>query len=778
MVFVFYDVGTTPCGGTESTAAPSGAGIGQLNILALGPYRAGDAGWTGGPALIPAAQLAAKLINNNDSILKDYSLNIVPVDSGCDLINTVLLVNFIKEFFSPHERNSTATPERAATVGIVGPGCSEAALKLAPILIHDQLNLMQISIATTPEINTDAVYKNTFRAVSSALKFVDSYESLLEHTTWNRYAVLYDSARPYHTAMYEEFTDRFFNRSETLYQSGIEDFLLQGAFQSILDMRLRIIFVFAGQEAARRILCVASKMEMIFPAYQWLFTEKIVANFVQDTDVNLTVRVSCSKDEMEKAINGVILSEFLFRRVDDKERVVSNLSSNEYEMMYDDFYDQHLKDHKVNESSISEGAKSYAYPYFDATWALALALDSSLEELKKSNLSLTHDYRYGTTTAKTVGDVIQKNLRDISFEGVSGSIRFDRQTRSIAPSSGINVYQVNVTKNNVTTDLVCMYIDDACMDFDKSNITLVEDEFEHVITRPPFSLGIIILIIAGLSFIVVAILQFLYMYHSDKRSIKATSTNLNCLVFSGSYLYLVAVLTFTTRETFADSIHHSPVLYGVLCSMFIWCSTLAVTLIFGTICVKVWRIYRIFRYFRHGRVRFVSDGLLIGGVVVLLSVDFVYLLAWNLISPWRVHVENSTSYPHLMIHYLCTCDHLAFWSIPLGAYKGALVIVVIFLSILIRRIKRKEFDSSKYIIALIYLLFLLYAVLVPIYFIFLTTVPILSFLAQNFLALSTVYASCSFLFVPPLLLVWKKKTTHKKKTTIHFVTHHVTSCNQ
>ena len=67
----------------------------QLDILALGPYPAlphgrGTPGqsehrvasWTGGPALIPAAQLAASLINSDSSILNGYYLNIVPVDSG------------------------------------------------------------------------------------------------------------------------------------------------------------------------------------------------------------------------------------------------------------------------------------------------------------------------------------------------------------------------------------------------------------------------------------------------------------------------------------------------------------------------------------------------------------------------------------------------------------------------------------------------------------------------------------------------------------------------
>ena len=292
---------------------------------------------------------------------------------------------------------------------------------------------------------------------------------------------------------------------------------------------------------------------------------------------------------------------------------------------------------------------------------------------------------------------------------------------------------------------------------------IINDQFIPTIRKPPFGLGVFILIVAFITLIAVALLQLLFLYHSDKKSIKASSPTLNNLIFSGNYISLVGVLSYTSKETFVESVHQKPVHYGVLCSTIMWCNVFAITLVFGTLCVKTWRIYRIFGFFRQGRVRYASDGILVSFVVLLLLIDLIYLLAWNLISPWQINDDTSTSSEHLINLYTCTCDKLIYWLVPLIAYKGVLAVTVVYLSILIRRIKRKEFDFSKYMIALIYTLLLLYAILIPVHILFISMSPLLSFLAQTILALATVYASCVFLFLPPLRLVWNKQFIQKSR---------------
>ena len=747
--------------------------VATLNILALGPYPSKiNPSWAGGPALIPAAQLAADLINNCSSLLSGYRLNIIPVDSGCNHIGT-LYINLFEKLFL--DTNQHTIPRRTTTVGIVGPGCSEATLNLAPLLIKEELNLMQISIATTPEINGSDKYDNTFRTVNSALKFVDAFQSLLNHTRWKRFAVLYDQSRRYHTELYKEFKKSI---SYDIYSSGVEDFLLEGVFKTLHNDRIRIIFVFAGQEAARQILCVAYNQSMIFPTHQWIFTERNVSDFIETTSVSYTSHngtIECSEEVMGKALDGAILSEFQFEREDNDTKMAPNICLDDYKEKYDRYFKQHLSECDLNESDVTKGAEQYAFPYFDAVWALAHSLNNSLEELGEQNLTLLH-YCYNRSSmcaAKRVGAVIQKHIKALDLSGAfscdndtrSIAFSYDNDTQSIASSSvGIKVTQFNFTGNK--TILVCLHINnenESCrMNFKIDDKFIIDDEFTPIIRKPPLGLGVFILIVAFVTLLAVALLQLLFLYHSDKRSIKASSLTINNLIFSGNYISLVAVLSYTSKETFVESVHQRPVHYGVLCSTVMWCNVFAITLVFGTLCVKTWRIYRIFGFFRQGRVRYASDGILISFVGLLLLIDLVYLLVWNVISPWQINNDISTSSNHVINLYTCYCDQFIYWLMPLVVYKGVLAVVVVYLSILIRRIKRKEFDFSKYMIALIYILLLLYAVLAPMHILFITKIQILSFLAQNILALVTVYASCVFLFLPPLCLVWDKSKNHPK----------------
>lgn len=738
-----------------------------LNVLAMGPYpspvEALSASWPGGPALIPAAQLAAELINNDSSILPGYRLNVIRVNSGCRLVGT-LFINFIDQL-SKNDSEGT-------TVGIVGPGCSKATQNLAPIIAKDELNLIQISIATTPEIDESPVYSNTFRTISSTFRIIDAFNGVLNLTNWTRYAVLYDSSNQLHTAMYRQFRDTFKNKtSEPIYSSGDENTLLSAAFESLKTLRLRIVFVFAEETTARNVLCAAYNQSMLFPSYQWIFAERSSDEFIKETVVNFTgqavhQKIKCSEDEMKKAVSGSILSNFELDKINNHTDTVSRLSSMDYTEKYKKFLDRHLKKNMINKAEVAIGAEDYANPYFDAMWALALALNCSLKELNEKNLSLALDYRFGMDTTKTVGDVIKKHLQSLTFEGIGGTIMYKNDnSRSIA-STSVRIIQVNHSQHD-EADVVCMYINEKCEDFESSNVRIVDDYFKPEIVHPPTALGIFILLLASFTLVALVILQVLFIYHSDKKSIKATSPHLSSLIFSGCYVSLAALFSFTITEVFVDNIHENPIQFGVLCSTFIWCVTLSTTLIFGTLCVKTWRIYRIFGFFRQGRVKYVSDGFLVSFIILLLLFDFVFLVAWNLTNPWQSSVTNSTSNDRLRMHYMCFCHNSVYWVVSLSIYKGVLMVVLVYLSILIRRIKRKEFDFTKYIIALIYLLLLLYAILIPIYLLFRKNQPLLSFLAQIVLTLSTVYASCTFLFIPPLRLVWKKSDSETKYASLY-----------
>lgn len=181
-----------------SLGVPSNAS--ELVILAMAPFRDEiiDPSWHGGPALIPAARLAVDHINNRSDILPGITLRLLEADSGCEHVDKTR-VNFTDQLL-----HRTLSPK---VVGMVGPGCSESALALSSII--PQLNLIQVSIATTPLI-TDSMYKNSFRTIGSSLVYVNAFNSLIHHenVAWTRVGAVYDKSRLYHINTYDAFRSK------------------------------------------------------------------------------------------------------------------------------------------------------------------------------------------------------------------------------------------------------------------------------------------------------------------------------------------------------------------------------------------------------------------------------------------------------------------------------------------------------------------------------------------------------------------------------------------
>ena len=69
----------------------------------------------------------------------------------------------------------------------------------------------------------------------------------------------------------------------------------------------------------------------------------------------------------------------------------------------------------------------YANTLYNQVWAFALALNSSLLDIKAWNLFFDN---YGIGNTKVISDIIKDELSKIDFQGATGRIMFD-QNRSI-----------------------------------------------------------------------------------------------------------------------------------------------------------------------------------------------------------------------------------------------------------------------------------------------------------------------------------------------------------
>ena len=735
-----------------------------LYLLVLGPFPDPQAdpgpGWDAAPAFIPAARLAVEQINNRSDILTGYQLELLEGDSGCNLKDRAFVNFTVNTFYNGNK----------IVVGIIGPGCSEATLALAPLTVREELNILQMSIATTPLINgTIREHHNTFRTVTSSLKYIDAFEEIISEQKWNRVAALYDNLREFHVATFNEFQNRIQkNGSQRLkYSSGIEEQLLPGALDDLVRNRIRVVFVFAGRGLARNVLCAAFHRNLVFPSYQWFLTDRALEDFLVDIESFHFGQetIDCTSQQMSKALNGVILSINQFRRQDqDSNNTAAGLSYTEYERLYYEKLDDYLEEINLTRSDFAATAFNYFNAYYDATWALALSLNNSVEELASRGYNLSYHYRYSRPSTKEVGDVVRSKLINLTFEGMSGTIMFDEERHEVS-SIDIDLYQTLSSLNGTIIQHKVGVFGPLNI---SNNTILIDDEFDTIVVAISFGLGIFFIVVLLFTTVVVAILHFANIYYAKHKSVKASSPRLSHLMFSGIYLLIFSSVVFIVNDTFVRSIILTPVLYGVGCNAFVWGYTLSFSLVFGVICGKTWRIHRIFTHLKSSKIRFISDTFLISFVSVIVLIDCAILCAWSLIDPLQLFPLNTqTDGTTLIITYTCYGEHVPIWSSIVAILKVLLGSIAVCLSILTRTIRRKEFKTTLNINVLTYSLVILLSISLP--FAFLRKqLYVLGFVVMNIINISFVVFICGALIVPPLWPILKHKVYQGDPST--FVT--------
>ena len=271
-----------------------------------------------GPAVVPAAFVARDLINQRDDILEDYRIEIVVDDSGCNLSSKA--VNNLVEILFHSGRN---------IVGIIGPACSEATIAIAEHMTNDRLSLVQIAAsATSPELTSTSRYPNTFRPIISALGYVDFYMDLIDHMKYKHVGVIYEALRSFHTAVYSKFEAAAWMNNIRLTSFG----LFNTHFPlSEFRNNVRVIFVFASLDFARSLLCTAYHEKMLYPHYQFIFSNRKRMNFLTNVSFELDHdRTTCSQEAMENATVGMVFNDFRLTRSDkDNNRTDAEISYNE-----------------------------------------------------------------------------------------------------------------------------------------------------------------------------------------------------------------------------------------------------------------------------------------------------------------------------------------------------------------------------------------------------------------------------------------------------------------
>ena len=718
-----------------------------LYVIASGPYPdILDGGWAGGIPLVAAVRLAFNHINNNSKILPDYRLEALDDDSGCRVPSKALLSLFRSEIYN--EKN---------VLGIIGPACSESTLLVAPLLARPNISIIQIApSATSPLIQKLGQNTTTFTMIEPQT-MVDAFFETLHNNKWKQIAIVYDANRPFFRAFHDIISRDAKEENIRIINSLIsidkDDDNRYFPIEELKRNRNRVVLLLMEAESVRRFLCVAVSNGLYYSRNQWVVLERNIDNFREEIESfyysNDRKMYSCSTSMMAKAINYGIISQYQLSQENETMISPNNITFKEYREGIFKEFKNHFNEPRV-QAAVNSTSNTYQFSqlepkntwenlYYDAAWALALALDGAA----RNGVNFS-EYKYGDPNSTKV---LIDELFKVEFEGAAGFIQF-------TPNKTV--------KSNVTVSQVFMGADDTLSLINDTNFVYISDTFGEFQIRIHQSLGIIIILITILLTLVTACLQVAFIEWSKKKSIKATSPEISYLIFSGCYLFTAATILFTIQQTFVFDTPPLRTVYSVMCNAVTWCLLLGFSLIFGAVFVKVWRVFKLFRHFRNERPGLLlSDRALIIAVICLVVVDTVICVVWSSYDPWMLRKSPGNiqdvpgKEPVVTTNLTCSCEFEIYWILVVAAYKGFFALLLVIFSVLNRKIQRKHFSHTKKVNIFVYSLTVLGGIGFPLYFLLVNISIYAAFLIFSTILLATVLMCCLMLFLPPVWPAFK-----------------------
>ena len=719
----------------------------NITFLVLAPY--GQFGeraepiWKAGPAVIPSVRLAVDRINNRSDVLPGYHVRLLEGNSGCQH-GPRTAYGFVSSILLDGGASLSSN-----VVGVIGPACSESAKFLGTLGAKDSISLIQISPAATSPLLTDTVrYRNTFRTLSTSLQHIGALAQLMTLNSWENVAVLYDQSRHY-----------FRQASELFISSHSSNIGFDSAIDSThyplgsIEARHKVIFLIAGSQLAREVICLAylHRPKIIYPVYQWLIVDQSKSELSRSISFRHNGRVcNCTHEVMIEALEGTVITSYQFiNRENNGNPTDVDLTPEQYQELYPHYLEKHLEElnHNDRDTSYQMDAEEYAVSYHDATWALTLALNASLDILQPNTLT---DYGFGQPE---ITEVIRQQLGRLEFEGLMGKVAFQSTTHdSITP------LEINQCIRGENT-LVGVY-NGATLRIVAKEAKFVADIFHqedigvHPAVTAIFFASTIILTLYTIC------LHTIYIVFHNHKSIKAASFTISHFMFSGCYLILLQAFTIIAGYSYnwqsktSAELHNRDIAFGVICNTNEWLNCIGISLILSTLCGKLWRIYRLFNYF-NTKSYLISDLTLTAFIVVVVGVNVVLLVVWTAVDPLlAVFEQQDIDYdgegePVLLVRGSCYCKYYTLWISTTDSVLFLVLTAVVVLSSLNRRISRRFFQTAKSVNLMVYMIappcllgnalaFLIQSLDVHYTYIF-----------RQISLLSVVCFVCVFMFTPP-----------------------------
>ena len=494
----------------------------------------------------------------------------------------------------------------------------------------------------------------------------------------------------------------------------------------LIDSLCRIFVIFGNQQLYPWISCVFHYVGLNSEYYQTIFVgdfeevKLIYSYFDIFCPVNLNesaqsaIAVHFSHD-IQSYRDTVLITDELIRK---SRKFIKRL-------------DQKLIHYKVSDLTHAVSQESYAIAAaaYDATWAIALALNASIEHLAENNWTLKD---YLPISNPDVSAVILNQFENLSFQGVQKLITFEEQRHFphedviISQFQGYNFIPVAVydTKREVMID--------------KENTS-----FMWIGQGPPSDRPIVVnfnidtkivwtMLAVSVLGLVFSFSSFIFNCHfRNKRLIKASSPNINNIIILGCSILFLSV----TSNTFQGH-HIIPEEARIFfCNITIWMVFSGFTLSFGALTIKTWRVYRVFKnpWSKH---RVYKDSFLCSIIAGMVAFDWIILILFSILSPLQPTEVMIETKDYIYLVLICeNQEKRAFSTVftyTLIIYNVLMLFFGTFLAVQTRTIKSQAFNDSRFISMTIYMVAITTLIGLPVaIFIVIAEKYILAFLCVN-----------------------------------------------
>ncbi|KAM7353626.1 uncharacterized protein ACRADG_005612 isoform 2-T3 [Cochliomyia hominivorax] len=336
--------------------------------------------------LVYAVKRAVQAVNRNNTILKNYNLNVIENDGECKA--DVVMKSFIHLFNVPK------------LLGVVGPACSETVEPIAGISRHTNMAVISYSAEGASFLDRQA-YPFFFRTIGSNRQYEDVYTSIMNAFNWKRVAALTEDGQKYTEYISHMETELKNYNLELIinkkFLSGITHLEMNKYLIDLKNRHAKIIIADIQNRYAQMTLCEAYKLKMtLHHGYVWFLPSWITKDW---KTVSSESNHRCTSEELKEAFEG----HFSIMH--------TSFGSNDTTMQENISIQEWLDSYS---SSVNSVSKYTAFAY-DAVWAYAFAAEKLLKESKDS---------FENLRSKLVANRFADLIWETDFVGLSGRVRF------------------------------------------------------------------------------------------------------------------------------------------------------------------------------------------------------------------------------------------------------------------------------------------------------------------------------------------------------------------